>query len=83
MIYDLDIPVPDAKPGRKLSYEFDGMPLNASFTRPLDEATQLRNAAKYHKNQHPGWDYVTRREGRVIRLWCTSTPTEKENADVV
>jgi hypothetical protein len=84
MDMETDIPIPPPwTRGGKTRYQFAEMRVGHSFTRPKRDQDTVRVAAAQYKARNSGWNYTTRIEGKLIRLWCTSTPTEKENADAV
>lgn len=76
-MYDVvdHIPVPAEPtdgPGRRPSYPFAVMRVGSSFGASGDEAAKIGSAAKIWKRRHPGWNYVTRKEGDAFRIWRTA-----------
>ena len=67
-----DIPIPEKTGGRALRWDFGSMTKGASFTEPKAQASNLTSAASRYKSTRTGWDYTTKTEGDVIRLWCTA-----------
>ena len=53
-------------------YPFPAMQVGDSFAAPADRANAVRFSAAQWKRRHPGWDYTSRVEGCVIRVWRTA-----------
>jgi len=68
-----DIPMPaDPARGRPAIYPFGRMKVGDSFLVMADRAPRARLAAAAHKRLHPGWDYMSRKEGGCVRIWRTA-----------
>jgi hypothetical protein len=67
MILENDKPVPEFRAERL--YPFAFMEIGQSFQMDKRCHAPLRSSASRYKAQHPGWNYVTRKEGEFIRLW--------------
>lgn len=65
---DKGIPVP----GPRYRWPFAKMEVGDSFTVGKGAATDLRNGASRWKARHPGWEYLTRKEGDRVRFWRTA-----------
>lgn len=68
-----DLPIPPAYTSM-VRNPFVALKVGDSISRPLKDQNSLRAAASQYKARHPGWHYVTRIEGDVIRLWRTAPP---------
>lgn len=70
------VPVPEkyvhSGPGRPRIYPFSTMQVGDSFALPADRANVVRFSASQWKRRHPGWDYTSRVDGGVIRIWRTA-----------
>lgn len=73
MKIETDIPIPPAWSGTA-RYPFGQMKKGESIDRPKEFQNTLRTAASQYKGRHPGWDYKTRIQGNVMRLWCVAVP---------
>ena len=65
------VPIPRSPVVRNDVYSFGKMRIGDSFTVPSDIETRKRvqSAASAYKARHPGWCYVTRVEGKKLRVW--------------
>jgi hypothetical protein len=48
------------------------MLVGESFVVPIGQMGQARQAAYNWKRTHPGWDYTTRPDAGVLRIWRTA-----------
>ena len=55
--------------GRHPLYPFGRMAVGDSFVVPRSEADRAWAAASKWKIRHPGWNYTSRSEGEIVRLW--------------
>lgn len=79
MQFESDVPIPPnagQRTGRPNRYAFPEMRVGDSFIVPAVDGGSLRSAASQHKDRHPDWNYATRLEGDVVRLWRIAVPNE-------
>ena len=70
---DKDVGVPTGHGrGRPAIYPFASLAIGDSFTVPVIDALKARLSAAQRKRLHPGWDYASRTEGDVVRIWRIS-----------
>lgn len=60
---------------------FVALKVGDSISRPMAEQNAFRAAASQYKARHPGWGYVTRNDGDVVRLWCIAVPKQEGTAE--
>lgn len=58
--------------GRPAVYPWNTLAVGDSFWVPAEIRAKTQIAASAWKSRHPGWDYVSRREGAGSRIWRTS-----------
>ena len=67
----VDVPT-EPRRGRPSVYPFASLAIGDSFTVPINEALKARLSAAQRKRLYPGWDYASRTEGDVVRIWRIS-----------
>jgi hypothetical protein len=67
----LPIPPPHSNLVR---HPFGALKVGDSISRPVAEQNSFRAAASQYKIRHPGWDYTSRAQGDLVRLWCIAVP---------
>jgi hypothetical protein len=68
-------------PEPPVRYPFGRMRKGTSFSQPVDQIASVKSAASRYKRDHPGWDYRTTVQDRVIRLWCIAVPKQEGTAE--
>lgn len=73
---ETDVPVPGkyihSGTGSPRVYPFPAMQIGDSFSLPVGRSNVVRFSASQWKRRHPGWDYTSRVDGDVIRIWRTA-----------
>jgi hypothetical protein len=68
-----NIPIPPHGNAERGRYPFGQMRVGDSFFTPGARSSAASGASQFAK-RHPGYRFITRIEGKGVRVWCIAVP---------